>query len=113
MKKDTSLFRGTQVVWYIVYILEALLAFRFLLKLLGANPGAGFTQFIYSVTAVPLAPFRFVFSNNAVAGSAIEWSTLLGMVVYYAVAVGIIKLFAISRDINDTEADIGLRSQDV
>ena len=51
------LYHGTQVVWYIVGVLEILLAFRFFLKLLGANPSAGFTDFIYDVTYVFASPF--------------------------------------------------------
>ena len=39
------LFKGTQVVWYVLSVIEVILAFRFMLKLLGANPEAGFTKF--------------------------------------------------------------------
>ena len=31
------LYRGTQIIWYLLGLLEALLAFRFVLKLLAAN----------------------------------------------------------------------------
>ncbi|MDP3991279.1 MAG: hypothetical protein Q8P63_03235 [Candidatus Nealsonbacteria bacterium] len=34
------LFKGTQIVWYVLSLLEALLAFRFMFKLMGANPEA-------------------------------------------------------------------------
>ncbi|TSD01061.1 MAG: hypothetical protein Athens071425_508, partial [Parcubacteria group bacterium Athens0714_25] len=46
------LYRGTQIVWYLLGLLEILLAFRFILKLLGANMEAGFTSFIYGVTYI-------------------------------------------------------------
>jgi len=112
MTKDKTLYRSTQVIWYILYVLEALLLFRFVLKLLGANAGAGFTQLIYSITAVPLAPFRFVFGTNSAGASILEWSTLLAMLVYYCVALGLIKAFAMSRTVHEAEADQGLRAQD-
>ncbi|MGB4803504.1 MAG: hypothetical protein WBV59_12665, partial [Anaerolineae bacterium] len=37
-------------IYLLFGILEGLLAIRFVLPLLGANPAAGFAQFIYSVT---------------------------------------------------------------
>ncbi|PIR88284.1 MAG: YggT family protein, partial [Candidatus Harrisonbacteria bacterium CG10_big_fil_rev_8_21_14_0_10_45_28] len=32
------IYRGTQIVWYILGIIEVLLAFRLVFKLFGANP---------------------------------------------------------------------------
>ena len=112
MTRDKTLFRSTQIVWYVFYVLEFLLLTRFLLKLLAANAGAGFTQFIYTLSAVPLAPFRFVFGADSVGNSVFEWSTLLAMLVYYFVAWGLVKAFSMSRDIRESEADQGLRMQD-
>ena len=111
-EQTVALFRTTRIVWYIFYVLEALLAFRFILKLLGANAGAGFTELIYTLSAVPLAPFRFVFSNNAVGGSVIEWSTLLAMVVYWVLVWGIIKLVLIPRTVDTRRAADSLEQQD-
>src|SRR3989344_6489942 len=87
------LYRGTQIVWYILGVLEVLLAFRFVLKLLGANPGAGFTNFIYKTTYVFAAPFLSVFKITRVEGSVFEWTSILAMLVYWLIAWGIIKLF--------------------
>lgn len=113
MSKDKALFRSTQIVWYVLYAIESFLLFRFVLKLLGANSGAGFTQFIYGVTSLFIAPFRFVFGTGSVGGSVFEWSTLLAMLVYYIVALAAVKLFTMSRNVNDTEAEQELRSQDM
>ena len=86
------LYRGTQIVWYIVGLVEILLAFRFVLKLLGANPNAGFSGFVYGVTYIFAAPFLSVFRITQVAGSILEWTTLLAMLVYWVLAYGIINL---------------------
>ena len=112
MTKDETLYRSTRIIWYAFYVLEALLFFRFVLKLLGANAGAGFTQLIYGLTAVPLAPFKFVFGASSVGGSIFEWSTLLAILVYHFIAWALIKAFAMSRDVNEAEADQSLRTQD-
>ncbi|HSK10046.1 MAG TPA: hypothetical protein VK911_10750, partial [Vicinamibacterales bacterium] len=42
--------RAVQVVDYLFYLLYALLGIRFVLTLLGANPSAGFAQFINGIT---------------------------------------------------------------
>ncbi len=106
------LYRGTQVVWYIIGILEVLLAVRFFLKLFGANPGAGFTDFIYTITHVFASPFINVFRITSVEGSVFEWTTLLAMLVYYMVALAIIRLFLMSKSVSTPEASVKLERQD-
>jgi hypothetical protein len=106
------LYRGTQVVWYILGILEILLAFRFVLKLTAANPGAGFTSFIYGVTSIFVSPFLSVFRITRVAGSVFEWTTLLAMFVYWLLAIGIIKLFLMGKTVSTPEAAVKLEMQE-
>src|SRR6185295_15061575 len=106
------LYRGTQIVWYILGILEALLAFRFVLKLLGANSAAGFTSFIYSVTYPFAAPFLNVFRVSKVEGSVLEWTTLLAMAVYWLLAMAIVRLFVMSKSVSTPEAAAKLDRQD-
>ena len=106
------LYRGTQIVWYVVGILEALLAFRFVLKILAANPQAGFTNFIYSVAAPFAAPFLNVFDIPRVEGSIFEWTTLLAMLVYFLIALAIIKLFVMGKPVSTPEAAVKLEEQE-
>ena len=110
--RNRPLYRGTQAVWYILGVLEALLAFRFVLKLLGANPAAGFTDFIYTVTYPFVAPFLNVFRISRVEGSVLEWTTLLAMAVYWLVAWAIIRLFIMSKPVSTPEAAVKLEQQD-
>lgn len=98
------LYRGTQIVWYILGILEAILAFRFVLKLLAANPTAGFSSFIYNISYPFATPFLNVFRVTRIEGSVFEWTTLLAMLVYWLVAFGIIKLFFMSKSVSTPEA---------
>lgn len=106
------LYRGTQIVWYLLTILEMLLAFRFVLKLFAANPSAGFTSFIYGITHFFTAPFLSVFNASKVAGNIFEWTTLLAMLVYWVLAVGIIKLFLMGKTVSTTEASEKLNEQE-
>ncbi len=98
------LYRGTQIVWYIVGVLEALLAFRVVLKLLAANPSAGFSSFIYNVSYPFAAPFLNVFHVTKVEGGVFEWTTLLAMFVYWLIAWGIVRLFFMSKTVSTPEA---------
>ncbi len=107
------LYRGTQIVWYALGLLEALLAFRFVLKAMAANPAAGFTSFIYTITSPFAAPFIAVFRNLRAASSTIEWTTLLAMVVYWLIAWAIIRLFVMSKPVSTIEASEKLDEQDV
>jgi hypothetical protein len=106
------LYRGTQVVWYILGIIEILLAFRFVLKLLGANPDAGFTTFIYGTTYVFAAPFLNVFRMTYVSGSVFEWTTLLAMAVYWIIALGVIKLLVMGKTVSTPEAAVKLNREE-
>lgn len=106
------LYRGTQIVWYILGLLEALLAFRFVLKLFGANPAAGFTDFIYSVSQPFAAPFLSVFRISRIEGSIFEWTTLLAMLVYWLIAFAIIRLFLMGKTVSTPEAAVKLDKQD-
>jgi hypothetical protein len=56
---------------------------------LGANPDAGFTQIIYSLSEPFMAPFFAVFGTTQVNGSVFEWSALLAIIVYALLAWGI------------------------
>lgn len=110
--RTKPLFRLSQIVWYAFGLLEALLALRFLLKLLGANAEAGFTNLIYSLTYPFATPFLGVFNQSAVSGVIFEWTTLLAMAVYALIAWALIKLFVMSRSVSIPEAAVKLEHQD-
>ncbi|HAE36775.1 TPA: YggT family protein [Candidatus Nomurabacteria bacterium] len=106
------LYRGTQIVWYVLGVVEVLLAFRFVLKFLGANAGAGFSSLIYQITHIFATPFLNVFRITNVSGSIFEWTTLLAMVVYWMLAIGIIKIFLIGKTVSTPEAAVKLNDQE-
>lgn len=110
--RTKPLYRGTQVVWYILGFIEVVLAFRFLLKLTGANAAAGFTNLVYSISDPFVAPFLAVFRIQRVEGSVLEWTTLLAMLVYLLIAWGIVRLFVMSKDVSTPEAAVKLDRQD-
>ncbi len=110
--RTRPLYRGVQVVWYVLGLLEVLLAFRFFLKLFGANPAAGFTHFIYDASYAFVAPFLNVFRVSSVQGSVFEWTTLLAMLVYWIVAGLIIRLFVMGRPVSIPQAAAKLEEEE-
>ena len=92
---------ASNAVWYVVGFIEVLLALRFVLKLLGANPESGFVNFIYAITGVLTAPFDTIFGvTSATAGdiqSVFEPSILVAMLVYALIAWGIVKLLNLNK----------------
>jgi hypothetical protein len=89
----------TRVIWFIAGVIIVLLAFRFVLSLLGANTTNGFANFIYSASHPFVAPFFGLFSyNNIQYGvSRFEVYTLIAMAVYAVIAWGLTALVDISR----------------
>lgn len=91
-EKKKAIFRSNQVVWYILGIIEVLLAFRFILKVLGANPFSPFTNFIYTITYPLIAPFNGILGVSSTATSTIEWSVFIAAAVYVCIAWALIYL---------------------
>jgi hypothetical protein len=69
-----------------------------------ANPSAGFTQFIYGTSQPFVDPFLTVFKITEVEGKVFEWTTILAAVVYWAIAMGILKLISIITPTSTEEA---------
>lgn len=102
-----TLFHAYQIVWYIFGFIEIVLAFRFILKLLGANPNAGFSNFVYGLSAPFAGPFANLFQASTTRGaettSYFEWSTLVAAVVYTVIAWGIMKIFKLGKPTDPNE----------
>jgi len=87
-----AIVRATQVVYLVFGLVETLIAIRFVLRLLGANPDAGFAQFIYGITAGFIAPFVGLFGTPSTGGSVLELHSIVAIVIYALVAWLIAKV---------------------
>jgi Trk-type K+ transport system membrane component len=88
--------RIKQVIYFIFGAVCVLLAARFVLLLLGANPASPFVSFIYGLSGVFALPFTGIFGEPSFNASVLEWSSLVGIVVYSLVAWGLTKLVDVS-----------------
>jgi YGGT family len=91
---ESSISRGAsplgtwvRIISIVLAVVEGLIAIRFVLKLLAANPEAGFARLIDGVTAPMVAPFVGLLGNPASSvGNQIEVASLVAMAVYALVA---------------------------
>lgn len=95
----TPLARVAQIVYFIVGLIEAALALRFVLQILGANRGAAFVDFVYDMSAPLVAPFFGMFGSNPTfaGGSRFEPETLVAMVAYAILAWIVVSLLRVAR----------------
>ncbi|MGD0574008.1 MAG: YggT family protein [Anaerolineales bacterium] len=75
-------FKATQLVWLLFGILEALIALRVVLMLIGANPASPIAVIVYGFTGFFLYPFTGLMGTLTAGSSVLEISTLIAMVVY-------------------------------
>ncbi|MEI7884434.1 MAG: YggT family protein [Clostridia bacterium] len=85
-----------RIVGIIFGVIEIVLAFRLVFKLLGANPANGFVQGIYKVTKFLVDIFEGIFSkattNGAETTAVLEPAVLIAMVVVAIIAWVVLKL---------------------
>jgi uncharacterized protein YggT (Ycf19 family) len=94
--RDTTpaYYRVIQVVWWVVGVIDTLIAIRFLLRLFGANP-APFVRFIYDLTWPLVAPFHGIFNTAQVDRSVLEPESIVAIIVYLLLAWGVVSLIRI------------------
>ena len=89
------------IVYYILGILEAFLAFRLIFKLLGANPVSTFVSLIYTISGILLVPFSGIFRSAVNQGietkSVLEPAIIIAMIVYALVAYAVVRLIKIYK----------------
>lgn len=79
-------FKITQLIWLFLGILEAFIALRIGLKLIGANPDSPIVSLIYGFTYLFLFPFEGMTATPAVGGMVLELSSVFAMVIYALIA---------------------------
>jgi len=95
--KTPGIVMAQRAIWFIVGVINILLITRFILLLLGANLDAGFVEFIYSITNPLVAPFVGIFGTPTYGQFMLDWSSLLAIIVYSLIALGIVKAMTLSR----------------
>ena len=91
-KQESHTARNIVVV--IFSIIEVILAFRLVFKLLGANPNNFFVNAIYAITQFFVGIFEGIFPRAATSGMVFEPATLIAIIVVALIAWIITKLMS-------------------
>jgi hypothetical protein len=91
--------RVSQVVWTIIGFIEALIAIRVILKLIGANAGNGFVNFIYGFSDFFVKPFLGIVNDPTSGNSILEINSLIAMLVYLVLGWVVIRLVWLIYDV--------------
>ena len=97
-------FRAVQLVWLLTGVVDALIAIRFLLKLLGASIASTFTQLIYAVTDPLVAPFRDIFPVSGTNRAVVEPASVVAFIVYLLLGWAVVTLIKILTTPRGTRA---------
>ena len=90
LSKEPESYAAKRIVGVIFAVIEIILGFRFVFKLLGANPDNGFVKFIYNITQFFVGIFEGIFSQSK--SAAFEISTLIAMIIIALLAWIVLKL---------------------
>ena len=88
-------FRAVELIYLAFGVIDGLLVIRLVLKLLGANPHAGFTRWTYGVTDFFLAPFMNLLPTIGNEQSQLEMSVVVAILVYALIGWVLARLVAI------------------
>lgn len=98
---DTVLMfsKAARVLVYLIYAYAitacVFLTIGFFMLLFGANPAAGFTNFIYTVASAFMEPFRGIFPLKPISGNAyFSPSAVFAIIIYLVCAMALHALVA-------------------
>jgi hypothetical protein len=85
-------FKITQLIWLLFGILEALIALRIGLMLIGANPNSPIVALIYGVTYLFLFPFMGLVASPSFGNMVLEISSMFAMLIYGLIAWAVVRV---------------------
>ncbi len=85
-----------QILMWVYFVVGAVLIFRFVLSLFGANRGSLFVNFVYQLTTPFMFPFENMFGHQPQVGQfMLEFEVVVALLVYALVFMGIARLVRI------------------
>lgn len=91
-QRQIVLRKTTNFIWWFTGIVEGLIGLRVVLRMMAANPGNPFANFIYTISGLFLWPFQTLVSNPSSEGVVLEISSIIAMMVYLLLAWVFVEL---------------------
>lgn len=88
-ERRMRMFQINRILWSLLVFLEILLAVRFILRMIAANPNSGFAMFMYGLTGIFVGPFNGLIATPTSGGVLLEITTLIAMAVYVLIFWGL------------------------
>jgi len=109
-QEKKAVIRSYNAIWYFVGLIVAVLAFRFIFELLGANPYSGFVQLIYTLSYPFAVPFQSIFGITSFSRATFDWSVLVAIPVYILIGYALVRLLRIIRPVTPDEVNHRIRT---
>ena len=93
---EVAFSKLSQVVWFIIGIIEILLVLRFTFKAFGAR-ASDFTLWLYSITEPFVGPFYGIFPSPSAEGIVLDLATLLALLAVVVIGGLIAALINLLR----------------
>lgn len=84
--------RVANLIWLLVLILEALIGFRIVFKLIAANPSNPIATFIYGITDLFLLPFMGLTATPSLQDVVLDIPAIIAMFAYALLGWVLVKL---------------------
>jgi hypothetical protein len=91
-ERQVVLLKSTRFIWWLTGVAEGLIGLRVLLRMMAANPGNAFANFIYRLTDLFLWPFIGLTATPSSDGIVLDIPAVIAMVVYLLLAWVVIEL---------------------
>jgi hypothetical protein len=91
-QRQVALRKATNLIWWFTGIVEGLIGLRVALRMIAANPGNPFANFIYTLSDIFLWPFQTLVNNPSSEGVVLEVSSIIAMIVYLLLAWVFVEL---------------------
>lgn len=100
VKTHTENLGGRNIVAAFFGLIEILIAFRFVLKLFGANAGNGFVKFLYTLTGYFVNLFKGIFAEVTIgSGKAVfEPASIIAIIIVAFIAWFIFRLMTPKKE---------------
>jgi hypothetical protein len=95
-RRRYSVGKAIDLVWYLLGVLEVVLALRFILLLTAANSAAGFVSLVYAVSGPFVWWFNGIFRVPREGNAVFDANILIAMAVYALIAWGSTRLLALT-----------------
>lgn len=88
-------YRMIEFIWFLAGLIDVVVGLRFVLKLFGASLESPFVGLVYGVSGPLVAPFRDIFPVSGQGAFVFEPASLVAMVIYPLIALGLASLIRI------------------